>query len=79
MTDDQNILANLEQELVTPGHLVPAEVSKFAPLKNRGNSLESIKASIRKTVTELDTHIRELEDYLTALKQSRDQITRSLG
>jgi wobble nucleotide-excising tRNase len=70
---DQSILANLEQELV------PAEISKYAPLKNRGQSLESIKSSIRKTVSDLDTHIRELEDYLTTLKQSRDQITRSLG
>jgi peptidoglycan hydrolase CwlO-like protein len=70
---DQTILQNLEQELVPP------EVSKYAPLKNRGQSLETIKASIRKTISDLDTHIRELEDYLTALKQSRDQITRSLG
>lgn len=73
MTDQAEVMANLEHELVSP------EISKFAPLKIRGQSLESIKGSIRKTVTDLDVHIRELEDYLTGLKQARDQITRSLG
>lgn len=45
----------------------------------RNATLESIQQDIKRTIGELEGHTRRLEDYLTALRATINEMSRGVG